>query len=94
MINAPAHLFMKIEENEKVAICARLEAEMTFIKKHRKKDEAAKYVHIYPEEVRTREDMFYFAMTFGAWLNELESGKRKVSPQVMDLFTQSDAKRN
>lgn len=70
-----------------VETAARLEGEMTYLKQQAAPEkEASRTVHIYPDIVQTREDMFLFAMIIGQTLSELQNGLRSVSDEAEELF--------
>lgn len=81
----PEGSVLRLIENKEIEQCARLEAEMTFVKS-RMREASAEAIYMYPEIIKTKEDLFLFAMTFGRHLTELGHNLRKVSPQVMDIF--------
>lgn len=81
----PEGTILQLIENKEIEQCARLEAEMTFMKSKNSESTAAA-IYMYPEIIRTKEDMFLFAMSFGRYLAELNHNLRKISPQVIQMF--------
>ena len=84
----PEHLIFKLKADPEIEQIGRLEAEMTFMKKHLKKD-ASDVVYSYPEYVITNEQIFTFGSSYGRHLEKLERGIIKVSRQVVELFNKN-----
>ena len=84
----PNEMILHIPDDEQVATAGRLEAEMTYMKTKLEK-ELANAVYMYPDIVKTREQLFLFAFCYGRHYEQLMSGSRRVSPQVEGIFKQN-----
>lgn len=89
----PEHLIIRIIPNQKIAVAAELEAYMSFLKKQLNSPKAdAVYSH--PDLVQSKEELFFYAATFGRVLSELENGLREVPEDVRFMFNQANAQQN
>lgn len=86
-VKIPDNMILKLKEDKEISTAARLEAEMTYMKIREPNPQNTEVIYMYPDLVRTKEDLFLFAMTYGMHLNGLNEGLRKVNPEVEKIFT-------
>lgn len=81
----PEDAVLKISPKYEVAEAAQMEAMMTFMKQETNHP-AIEQVYLYPEYVKDKSDLFYFAMIFGQTLAELKHGLKEVPEKVKQMF--------
>lgn len=84
-MNIPEDAILKISPKKEIEQTAQLEAMMSF-KKAETNHSGTESVYLYPEYVKNKSDLFYFAMIYGKTLGELQHGLRKVPKQVEQMF--------
>ena len=85
MKTPPKELFIELTQNAEISQAAAVEAAMSHLK-IKSGDAGAKYVYLYLDFIRSREDVFLFAMEFGKFLADFESGRKAVPAPVKEMF--------
>lgn len=86
MQQIPEEMILRLKEDKQIQQCARIEAEVTFLKMQAKSSADFEVLYAYPELVKDKHDLFTFSFFFGAHLANLQSGVTLVSDQVKDMF--------
>jgi hypothetical protein len=81
----PDESVLMINPRKAIEQAARLEAMMTF-KKRQLRRTSMDAVYLYPDIIKNKSDLFYFAMTYGVIIHELEAGNLKVDSRVEEIF--------
>lgn len=76
---------LKINPRKEIEQAASLEAMMTYLKTEANHP-GVEAVWLYPDIVKDKSDLFYFAMIYGMTLSALNEKRREVPPEVRKMF--------